>query len=102
VFRDEIICLERLLRQGASCYDDLVVVHDGLEDVEQRAHQGSSSPNTVAGSSFCPRSFQQEPQLAFRLEQARHAWILRLDADEVPSTELKNWLQAFRVGPGTY
>jgi len=25
--------------------------------------------------------------------------FFRLDADEVPSTELKNWLQAFRCGP---
>jgi hypothetical protein len=45
------------------------------------------------------RSFQQEPHWPFAWKQARHAWILRLDADEVPSTELRKWLQAFCAQP---
>jgi glycosyltransferase involved in cell wall biosynthesis len=46
-----------------------------------------------------PRAFQQEPHWPFAWWQARHDWILRLDADEFPSDELKQWLQAFRHGP---
>jgi len=45
------------------------------------------------------RSFQQEPHWPFAWWQARHDWILRLDADEFPSAELRAWLQAFRLAP---
>jgi hypothetical protein len=43
-----------------------------------------------------PRGFQQEPHWPFAWQQAKYDWILRLDADEFPSAELKAWLQEFR------
>jgi hypothetical protein len=43
-----------------------------------------------------PRAYQQEPHWPFAWSQARHDWILRLDADEFPSDELKEWLIRFR------
>jgi hypothetical protein len=46
-----------------------------------------------------PRSFQQEPHWPFAWAQAKHDWIMRLDADEFPSIELKKWLQDFRSLP---
>lgn len=42
------------------------------------------------------RCFQQEPHWPFAWSQANHDWILRLDADEFPSAELKGWLTNFR------
>ena len=89
--------LERLLRAATDCYDDLVVVHDGPV--------GGSPPieelvTQLDGRFFVgPRSFQQEPHWPFAWAQAKHDWILRLDADEVPSIELKKWLHGFRNGP---
>jgi hypothetical protein len=44
-----------------------------------------------------PRRFQQEPHWPFAWQQAEHDWILRLDADEFPSDELKEWLLAFKL-----
>ena len=46
-----------------------------------------------------PRCYQQEPHWPFAWWQARHDWILRLDADEFPSEELKAWLRRFRNLP---
>ncbi len=46
-----------------------------------------------------PRSLQQEPHWPFAWSQARHPWILRLDADEAPSPELREWLRNFRQAP---
>jgi hypothetical protein len=46
-----------------------------------------------------PRCFQQEPHWPFSWWQAKHDWILRLDADEFPSKELKGWLGRFRDLP---
>jgi hypothetical protein len=46
-----------------------------------------------------PRCYQQEPHWPFSWQQARHNWILRLDADEFPSEELKTWLRTFRYLP---
>jgi hypothetical protein len=46
-----------------------------------------------------PRAFQQEPHWPFAWWQARHDWILRLDADEFPSDELREWIQKFRQSP---
>ncbi|HEY1582733.1 MAG TPA: hypothetical protein VGF73_06515 [Chthoniobacterales bacterium] len=43
-----------------------------------------------------PRCYQQEPHWPFAWWQARHDWILRLDADEFPSDDLRRWLQNFR------
>jgi hypothetical protein len=97
--RGERDLFDRLLHESSGCYDDLVVVHDGLEDVEQQ--RSIKELVTKYGGRFFvgPRSFQQEPHWPFAWKQARHAWILRLDADEVPSPELKKWLQAFCAQP---
>ncbi|MDZ4789386.1 MAG: hypothetical protein SH807_10640 [Blastochloris sp.] len=43
-----------------------------------------------------PRCYQQEPHWPFAWWAAKHEWILRLDADEFPSKELKKWLEEFR------
>jgi hypothetical protein len=96
-----VVCLyrerdlfERLLREMAGGYDDLVVVHDGPED-------GNGIAKLVAqhGGRFFtrPRAFQQEPHWPFAWQEARHDWILRLDADEVPGPAMKAWLQTFRA-----
>jgi len=87
--------LERLLRESADCYDDLVVVHDGPDE------GGARSVVEAAGGRFFegPHAFQQEPHWPFAFEQARCNWILRFDADEFPSDEMKMWLQKFRTAP---
>jgi hypothetical protein len=48
-----------------------------------------------------PRCFQQEPHWPFAWSQAKHDWILRLDADELPSAEMKKWIRRFREALGT-
>lgn len=87
--RDE---LQRLLKESAGCYDDLVVVHDGQDAAGLRGVVES-----VRGRFFeRPREYQQEPHWPFAWGQAAHDWILRLDADEFPSVEMKAWLGEFR------
>jgi hypothetical protein len=44
-----------------------------------------------------PRCFQQEPHWPFAWSRAKYDWILRLDADEFPSAELKAWLVNFHA-----
>jgi hypothetical protein len=85
----------RLLANSAGCYDDLVVVHDGPDTTDVR------SVVEKAGGRFFerPRECQQEPHWPFAWGEARHDWILRLDADEFPSDELKSWLVSFRQAP---
>ncbi|HEX3625641.1 MAG TPA: glycosyltransferase [Verrucomicrobiae bacterium] len=87
--------LERLLREAEGCYDDLVVVHDGPDEQNVR--------EIVArhGGRFFerPRAFQQEPHFPFAFGEAKHDWLLRLDADEFPSDGMKEWLKAFRQAP---
>src|SRR5215468_5888457 len=46
-----------------------------------------------------PRRFQQEPHWPFAWEQAHHDWILRWDADEFPSEDMRHWLSTFRTQP---
>lgn len=46
-----------------------------------------------------PRCFQQEPHWPFAWWKARHEWILRLDADEYPSSKMQLWLKEFRKIP---
>lgn len=84
--------LERLLQHADGCHDDLVVVHDGPDE------GGVRSLVEEHGGRFFerPRRFQQEPHWPFAWAQARHDWILRWDADEFPSNELRAWLEAFR------
>jgi hypothetical protein len=87
--------LERQLEHAEGCYDDLVVVHDGPDDTDVR-----SLVERRHGRFFeRQRCFQQEPHWPFAWEQARHDWILRWDADEFPSDELREWLRLFRSRP---
>lgn len=87
--------LARLLRHAAGCYDELVVVHDGPDSA------GVGAVVAAAGGRFfeAERRGSLEGQSAFAWAQARHEWILRLDADELPGEEMQAWLQAFRRGP---
>ncbi len=87
--------LERLLQKSAGCCDDLMVVHDGPDETDVR------SLVEAAGGRFFERQRenQQEPHWPFAWGQAKHDWILKLDADEFPGDELKLWLQAFRRAP---
>jgi hypothetical protein len=87
--------LERLIRESEGCYDDLVVEHD-IPDV-----QDVRTVVEAAGGRFFerPPAASQEPHWPFVWGQAKHDWILRLDADEFPSEEMKKWLQDFRRAP---
>jgi hypothetical protein len=87
--------LERLIREAQDCYDDLVVVHDGPDTTDVRA------VIEKAGGRFFehPRVGSLEAQSPFAWGQAKHDWILRLDADEFPGDEMKTWLQEFRRAP---
>jgi hypothetical protein len=86
--------LKRLLQKAGGCYDELLVVHDGADAT------GVQTVVTDAGGRFheCPLEHQQESHWPFAWGQAVHDWILRLDADEFPSEEMKQWLQQFRHG----
>jgi glycosyltransferase involved in cell wall biosynthesis len=92
VYRERDL-LERLLRESESCYDDLVVVHDGPDTENLRAIVETRGGRFFEG----PRAYQQEPHWPFAWGQARHDWILRLDADEFPGAEMKSWLARFRA-----
>jgi hypothetical protein len=86
--------LRRLFDHAHGLYDDLVVVHDGPDTNNVREIVVTAGGRFFEG----PREYQQEPHWPFAWEQAAHEWILRLDADEFPSGELKLWLQEFRSG----
>jgi len=87
--------LERLLRKSSGCYDELLVVHDGPDNQNVRSlvesHHGRFIENVRHGS--------LEGQSPFAWAQARHEWILRLDADEFPGDEMIDWLRRFRTLP---
>jgi hypothetical protein len=87
--------LKRLLEKSKGCYDDLLVVHDGPDEQNVRAIV------EPAGGRFFerPRAFQQEPHLPFAFGEAKNDWILRFDADEIPSDEMRSWLEEFRRAP---
>lgn len=87
--------LARLLARSADCYDELLVIHDepDFEDV------GSLVRSYGGRFVLRPRAFGQEPHIPFALGEASHDWILRFDADEYPSAELKKWLVQFREAP---
>lgn len=84
--------LQRLLEETAGCFDDLVVVHDGPDTTDARAVAEAANGRFFER----PRAYQQEPHWPFAWGQAAHDWVLRLDADEFPSRELKRWLEEFR------
>src|SRR5262245_22848749 len=88
--------LSRLLNKAEGCHDDILVVHDGPDTTCVLASV------EVAGGRFLerPAAGQQEPHWAFAWEQARHDWILRLDADEFPGDEMREWLRQFRRSSG--
>ena len=84
--------LSRLLERCAECYDELLVIHDGpdFQDV-------ASLVSDYGGRFFArPRTFSQEPHFPFAFGAATNDWILRLDSDEFPSPELRQWLKEFR------
>jgi hypothetical protein len=84
--------LERLLKNSEGCFDDLVVVSDGPDASNMR-----SLVNAAGGRFFeQPLEYQQESHWPFAWKEAAHDWILRLDADEFPSDEMKQWLETFR------
>jgi len=87
--------LKRLLERAAGCFDSFVVVHDGPDTTNVRAIV------EAAGGQFFerPRAYQQEPHWPFAWGAAKHEWILRLDADEHPGPELREWLKNFRAAP---
>lgn len=86
--------LRRLLDRTQGLFDDLVVVHDGPD-----SHNVREVVEPAGGRFFeRAREYQQEPHWPFAWGQAAHDWILRLDADEFPSEELKEWLIKFRAG----
>ena len=84
--------LNRLLKYSHDCYDELIVIHDGpdFEDVRSLVSQ--------YGGRFIerPRAFSQEPHIPFAIGEASYDWILRFDTDEYPSSELRDWIRAFR------
>ena len=87
--------LKRMLERAAGCFDDVVVVHDGPDTTNVRAVA------EAGGARFFerPRAYQQEPHWPFAWGAAKHDWILRLDADEIPGPELGEWLKKFRAAP---
>ena len=87
--------LRRLLREAEGCYDELIVVHDGPDELNVRSIVES------AGGRFFerPRVFQPEPHIPFAIAEAKNDWIMRLDADELPSEKMKEWLKEFRRAP---
>jgi hypothetical protein len=87
--------LARLLARSVDCYDELLVIHDepDFEDV-------ASLVQSFGGRFMIrPRAFSQEPHIPFALGEASNDWILRFDADEYPSAELRDWLIQFREAP---
>jgi len=87
--------LRRLLQETRDCYDDLVVVHDGPDDTGVRPIVENAGGRFFEGK----REYQQEPHWPFAWGAATHDWILRLDADEFPSGEMRQWLKEFRRAP---
>lgn len=89
--------LATLLERSAGCYDELLVIHDGpeLEDIH-------SLVSSYGGRFYVrPRAYCHEPHLPFALSEASFDWILKLDSDEYPSPELRNWLTRFRQRDAT-
>jgi|SRR5215471_12322335 len=86
--------LQRLFANARDCYDELLVIHDGpdFEDIRSLVEK--------YGGRFIerPRAFSQEPHFPFAFGEAKYNWILRLDSDEFPSVELRDWIIRFRTG----
>jgi hypothetical protein len=90
--RNQADLLERLLGKTADCYDQLVIVHDGPDSSGIREICARFN-----GSWFEPPALGSlEEQSPFAWSRSSNDWILRLDADEFPSDEMKRWLEKFR------
>src|SRR5215469_10070334 len=87
--------LQRLMDNSKGCYDELVVVHDGPDEVNVRAIVEAGGGHFFEG----PRVFQPEPLWILAYREAKFDWVLKFDADEFPSEELKQWLRRFRAAP---
>ena len=87
--------LKRLLREAEGCCDDLVVVHDGPDTHDVRSVVEAGGGRFIENA----RRGSLEGQSPFAWAQARHDWILRLDADEFPGAKMKEWLSRFRTAP---
>ncbi len=87
--------LERLIRESQGCYDELLVVHDGPDNTNVRGVVekvgGRFIENVRRGS--------LEAQSPSAWAESKFEWVLRLDADEFPSEEMKKWLREFRRAP---
>lgn len=84
--------LNRLLGHCEGFQDELLVLHDGPD------FSGTRTVVESRGGKFFEAPFegQQEPHWPFLWSKARHNWLLRLDADEFPSDNMKAWLREFR------
>jgi hypothetical protein len=87
--------LERLIRESKDCCDELVVIHDGKDVTNVREIVEKAGGRFIESE----RRGSLEAQSPFAWAQATHDWILRLDADEFPSQEMKTWLREFRHAP---
>ena len=85
--------LDRLLRNTAKDCDDILIIHDGPDE----SGIGELAQSYQARFLEAPRRHTQEPHWPAAWAAAQHDWILRLDADEVPSEELRGWLRNFRA-----
>ena len=87
--------LERLIRESNGCYDELLVLHD-IPDT-QNVRQVVEAAN---GRFFeRPPAPFEELHWPFAWAQTKHDWIIKFDADEFPSEEMKRWFQEFRRAP---
>ena len=87
--------LERLLQKAKGYYDELVVIHDGPDTHDVRSVVEACGGRFIENE----RRGSLEGQSPFAWAQARHDWILRLDADEFPGEKMKEWLARFRTAP---
>jgi hypothetical protein len=87
--------LDRLLESADGCYDELLIIQDGADE----SSVGEVARKHRARFLQEPRRFNQELHWPRAWSEAAFNWILRLDADEIPSMKLKDWLQEFRTAP---
>ncbi|MEO8353764.1 MAG: hypothetical protein ABI680_18715, partial [Chthoniobacteraceae bacterium] len=91
----------RLARDFADDTDDVA----SPSQLSEQGHPGNdrSLQNLIVqyGGRFFeqPRVGSLEGQSPFAWSKARFSWILRLDADEIPSAELRAWMRTFRTLP---